>query len=122
MMRTFLALMVITTSAYAQSFVIERVEVTAAHARPAIVRAETRLVAGRAYTVEQLDRAVYRVRRLPFIVDATYSLEAGQSRTVTVRFSPTAEGPATGTLSLFGDGGASVDLAGIGGPAAPQPE
>jgi subtilisin family serine protease len=43
-----------------------------------------------------------------------YSLALDQSATVTVRFAPAAVGPAAGTLTLTGGGGASVTLAGDG--------
>ena len=73
-------LMFFSAAALAQtSFVIERIDVAESRVRPAIVRAETRLAAGRTYTTAQLDQAIYRVRRLPFVVDATYSLEPGSS-------------------------------------------
>ena len=78
MRRFLLAFLFVALPLAAQtSYVIERIDVSASRVRPAIIRAETRLVAGRAYTAEQLDQAVYRVRRLPFVVDATYALEPG---------------------------------------------
>ena len=79
MHRSFIALLFIAAPALAQSVLIERIEVVSTHVRPAIVRAETRLAAGHAYTAAQLDQAVYRVRRLPFVADATYSLEPGST-------------------------------------------
>jgi hypothetical protein len=47
--------------------------------KPGIIRSETRLHTGRAYTTGQIDQALYRVRRLPFIIDATYTLEPGSA-------------------------------------------
>jgi hypothetical protein len=62
------------------SFVIERVDVVpGARIRPAIVRAECRLKAGHTYTTAQLDQALYRIRRLPFVTDAEYTLAEGSS-------------------------------------------
>jgi hypothetical protein len=79
MTRTFIALTFLATTALAQSFVIERIDVTASRVRPEIVRSETRLALGRAYTTAQLEQAVNRVRRLPFVVDATYTLYPGNA-------------------------------------------
>jgi hypothetical protein len=79
MKRLFVALTFVATTALAQPVLIEKIEVNAGRAKPSIIRAETRLVAGRSYTTEQLDQAIYRVRRLPFVVDATYSLRPGST-------------------------------------------
>lgn len=66
-------------AAYAQaSFVVERIDVNPG-IRAAIIRAETRLVTGRSYTTEDVEQAVYRVRRLPFVTDAGYTLIPGSS-------------------------------------------
>lgn len=43
-----------------------------------IVTAEARLVPGRQYTEDEIRLAVYRVRRLPFVLHADYSLRDGQ--------------------------------------------
>ena len=53
-----------------------------------------------------------------------YSLPASQSKSVVVRFSPTATGPFSGTLSITHNAGnqnspANVPLSGTGGPAPP---
>jgi hypothetical protein len=45
-----------------------------------IVRAETLLRAGESYTEDQLRLAVYRVHRLPFVLDASFSLRKGSRR------------------------------------------
>ena len=79
MRHSLIALLFIATTALAQPVVIEKIEVNADRVKPSIIRAETRLVAGRAYTTEQLDEAIYRVRRLPFVVDAAYSLRPGST-------------------------------------------
>ena len=42
-----------------------------------IVRAETLLEEGKTYTEDQLRQAVYRVHRLPFVLDASFSLRKG---------------------------------------------
>ncbi len=82
-LRLLLVLIVASTAAPAiaqTSFVIERIDVSpGARVRPGIIRAETRLRAGRSYTDEQLDQALYRIRRIPFVIDATYTLEPGSS-------------------------------------------
>ena len=62
------------------SFVVDRIEVlpgVRVHAE--IVRAESRLVAGKSYTKDDLDQALYRIRRLPFVIDAGYTLAAGNT-------------------------------------------
>ncbi len=65
--------------------VLERIEVnTGARIRPAIVRAEARLKPGRSYTKAQLDQAVYRIRRLPFVVEAHYALTSGNAPSTSV--------------------------------------
>jgi hypothetical protein len=73
---------VFTTVAVAAqtSFIIERVDVSpGVRIRPAVVRAEARLRAGHSYTTGQLDQALYRIRRLPFVTDAEYTLTEGSS-------------------------------------------
>ena len=79
MRRIFAALAFLATTALAQPVLIEKIEVSADRAKPSIIRAETRLKAGRAYTAEQLDQAIYRIRRLPFVVDADYTLRPGST-------------------------------------------
>lgn len=62
-------------------FLIEKITVEGPKAAPAnIVRAETLLKEGESYTEEQLRQAVYRVHRLPFVVDASFSLRKGSER------------------------------------------
>src|ERR1043166_10046101 len=73
-----LALTLFAATASAKSFLIERIDVNAAKRIPAAaVLAETRLDAGKTYTEEQLDQAVNRVRRLPFVVYAEGELQPG---------------------------------------------
>lgn len=82
MTRTLLGaiLLFATAAAFAQTdVVIERIDVTTTRARPAIIVSETRLVAGRSYSAAQLDQAIYRVRRLPFVAGAEYTLEPGST-------------------------------------------
>lgn len=70
-----LALPLIATIAAADSILVERIDVNAAkRISPAIILAETRLVAGKTYTQDEIDQAINRVRRLPFVlaVDADY--------------------------------------------------
>jgi hypothetical protein len=45
-----------------------------------IIRAETLLRPGEAYTEDQLRQAVYRVHRLPFVLDASFALRKGSRR------------------------------------------
>ncbi|HEX9941984.1 MAG TPA: hypothetical protein VGG03_08210 [Thermoanaerobaculia bacterium] len=45
-----------------------------------IVRAETLLREGESYTEDQLRQAVYRVHRLPFVLDASFALRKGSQR------------------------------------------
>jgi hypothetical protein len=45
-----------------------------------IVKAETLLRPGEAYTEEQLRLAVYRIHRLPFVLDASFALRKGSRR------------------------------------------
>ncbi|HEX4952427.1 MAG TPA: BamA/TamA family outer membrane protein [Thermoanaerobaculia bacterium] len=69
-------------AAQAPQFVIETIEVTGLP-RPAaqgIVLAESRLVTGQSYSESQLAEAVYRVRRLPFVLDAQFALKKGTER------------------------------------------
>ena len=81
-MKTILAvtLALVAATASANSYVIERIDVNAAKRIPAAaVVAETRLDAGKTYTTEQLEQAVSRVRRLPFVLYATADLLPGST-------------------------------------------
>ena len=62
-------------------FLIERITVEGPKEAAAnIVRAETLLREGGTYTEEELRQAVYRVHRLPFVLDASFSLRKGSQR------------------------------------------
>lgn len=62
-------------------FLIEKITVEGPKAAAVnIVRAETLLRAGESYTEDQLRQAVYRVHRLPFVLDASFSLRKGSRR------------------------------------------
>ena len=79
LLSVILALAALTVTAQT-SFVIERVDVVpGVRIRPAIVRGESRLKPGHSYTTAQLDQALYRIRRLPFVTDAEYTLTEGSS-------------------------------------------
>jgi len=60
----------------------------------------------------------------PFSVVAggAYSLTAGQTQTVTVRFSPTAAASFNGNVTFSGAGGASRVVAGVGSQGGPDPD
>lgn len=63
------------------AFFIETITVeNAAHVSPEIVVSESLLEAGRAYTEVELRDAVHRIVRLPFILDAEFSLRKGTER------------------------------------------
>ena len=51
---------------------------------------------------------------LTIVGDASYSLGTNQADVITVRFAPGTPGPASGSLTLSGGGGASVPLSGTG--------
>jgi hypothetical protein len=62
-------------------FLIETIAVEGMKEAPAnIVRAETLLNQGGTYTEDQLRQAVYRVHRLPFVLDASFALRKGSQR------------------------------------------
>ncbi len=62
-------------------FLIEKITVEGPKQAAAnIVRAEILLRPGGLYTEDQLRQAVYRVHRLPFVLDATFSLRKGSRR------------------------------------------
>jgi hypothetical protein len=63
------------------SFVIEAIVVEGVkHGSEKIVVSELLLTLGTAYTEAELRQALYRVRRLPFVVDADFSLRRGSER------------------------------------------
>lgn len=56
---------------------LERIIVEGSNVAEEIVRGEARLEEERSYTEEDFRQAVYRIRRLPFVTDATYRIEPG---------------------------------------------
>ena len=64
-----------------ERFLIERIDVRhLVHASAEVIRAETRLREGETYAEGELRAASDRVRRLPFVLDDTFSLERGSVR------------------------------------------
>ncbi|HEX7183069.1 MAG TPA: hypothetical protein VF756_14600 [Thermoanaerobaculia bacterium] len=62
-------------------FLIETITVEGTRTAAAnIVEAETRLQEGQTYMEEDLRQAIYRVHRLPFVLDATFALRKGSQR------------------------------------------
>jgi hypothetical protein len=62
-------------------FLIERIDVRhLTHVSPEVIRAESRLHEGQRYSENDLRDANNRVKRLPFVLDATFSLERGTVR------------------------------------------
>jgi outer membrane protein assembly factor BamA len=81
-MKTILAftLALAAATASAKSFRIERIDVNAAKRIPAAaILSETRLDAGKTYSEEEIEQAVNRVRRLPFVLAASADLKAGST-------------------------------------------
>lgn len=65
----------------APSFLIEHIVVEGVRTSAmSIVVAQTLLPTGHSYTEDQLRDAVYRVKRLPFVVDADFELRRGSER------------------------------------------
>ena len=62
-------------------FLIERIDVRhLKHASPEVINAELRLHEGQTVTESELRDADSRIKRLPFVLDATFSLERGSVR------------------------------------------
>ncbi len=62
-------------------FLIEKITVEGTKQAAAnIVRSETLLREGGTYTEEQLRQAIYRIHRLPFVLDASFALRKGSRR------------------------------------------
>jgi hypothetical protein len=62
-------------------FLIEKITVEGPKQAAAnIIRSETLLRAGGTYTEEQLRLAIYRIHRLPFVLDASFALRRGSRR------------------------------------------
>jgi len=56
---------------------LERIVVEGSNVAEDIVRGEARLDEEQSYTEEDFRQALYRIRRLPFVTDATYRIEPG---------------------------------------------
>jgi outer membrane protein assembly factor BamA len=62
-------------------FLIERIDVRhLVHASPEVIKSESRLREGQTVTENELRDACSRIKRLPFVLDATFSLERGSVR------------------------------------------
>jgi hypothetical protein len=62
-------------------FLIERIDVRhLVHASPEVIKSELRLREGQTVTENELRDAGSRIKRLPFVLDATFSLERGSVR------------------------------------------
>jgi hypothetical protein len=76
-----LCLLATTAAAFAQQqpqrYRLERIVVEGSKIDDTIVRGEARLEEERMYTEDDFRQAVYRVRRLPFVADATWRIEPG---------------------------------------------
>jgi len=84
-MRRLLCLLLLlggASASYAEDrFLIERIDVRKlVHASADVIRAESRLQEGNSYVEADLRAASDRVRRLPFVLDAVFSLERGSVR------------------------------------------
>ena len=62
------------------TFFVERIEVRTSRANRGPLQTALRLEAGRSYRESELRQAVYRVQRLPFVLEARMSLEKGTQR------------------------------------------
>lgn len=79
-----LALALLPVVVQAQPYVIDAIEVAPGSRVPVeLVRAETRLTIGNSYTEEDLRQAVYRIRRLPFVLKADYAVD-GRTLVITI--------------------------------------
>ena len=77
---TFVVLLAAVSSLAQSDVVVERIDVIAKRTPSEILIAEMRLPKGRtSYTEDEIEQAIYRLRRLPFVADATYVLEPGLS-------------------------------------------
>ncbi len=63
--------------AQATRYRLERIVVEGSNISEEIVRGEARLEEEQSFTEEDFRQAVYRIRRLPFVTDATYRIETG---------------------------------------------
>lgn len=72
-----LFLAALSSFAQERTYRLERIVIEGSKFDDDIVRAEARLPEERNYTDADFRQAVYRVRRLPFVADATYRIEPG---------------------------------------------
>jgi len=75
-------LLLVAVTSFAQSppqspVVVDRIDIHTKRLRRETLISEMRLPKRASYTVDEIEQAVYRLRRLPFAVDATYTLEPG---------------------------------------------
>jgi hypothetical protein len=93
-------------------FVIEKIVIEGIrHGSERIVAAETLLTVGRAYTEKQLQQALHRVERLPFVVEADFALRKGTERgrfELVIKVVETEPLFFGGTLGVSGSGGPSL--------------
>lgn len=76
-----LALLVCAAARGDERFLIERIDVRhLVHASADVIRSESRLREGQTYGESDLRAASDRVKRLPFVLDAAFSLERGSVR------------------------------------------
>ncbi len=95
--------------ASAPPFVIEKIVVEGVrHGSEAIVAAETLLAIGQSYTEKQLQQALHRVERLPFVVEADFALRKGTERG---RFELVIK--VVETMPIFAGGGLALDWTGV---------
>ena len=75
-------LLLIAATSFAQSppqspVVVERIDIHTKRLRTETLISEMRLPKRASYTIDEIEQAIYRLRRLPFVVDATYTLDPG---------------------------------------------
>lgn len=106
--RSILFLLLVVAVPLSAQRVVSRIEVRG-NVPASIVVPQSALVEGRSYTDAELDVAVARIRRLPFVYEARYSFEDGAlvlDVTGVTRFF--FELDAIGTSSEFNDGGIAI--------------
>jgi outer membrane protein assembly factor BamA len=81
---SFLVLLFLIAPARAEEparFLIERIDVRhLVHASPDVIKSESRLREGQTVTESELRDANSRIKRLPFVLEATFSMERGSVR------------------------------------------
>jgi hypothetical protein len=80
----FLALVLCSLTATAQTppaFLIERIDIRGVRfASESVIERESLLVEGRTYSEKDLEHAIARINRLPFVLDSSFALEKGSER------------------------------------------